>query len=165
MIKDKRPDLAIISFSKVIKQKDVDLVISGTIEEENKIMELIKKLNLDGKVRILGKVSNEELIALYNGSKCFLMSAPKEDFGLTPIEAMACGCPVVAWNDGAGPSETVINNENGMLAKPYNTKDFAHKVINCLDKKWDKKQINKSTKKYSENEINKKLLDLVEKLI
>lgn len=162
IIKDKRPDLAIKAFSKI---NNSFLVISGTIEEKRKIKNLIKTLNISDRVKILGKVSKDELVSLYNGASCFLMSAPKEDFGLTPVEAMACGCPVVAWRDGAGPNETIVEKINGFLAKPYDVDDFSKKITICLKKKWKKKDISNSINKFSNENIIKRFNLIVEKLI
>lgn len=165
MIKDKRPDLAVRAFSEFAKKnKDISLAISGTIEEKKKIVLLVKQLGIANKVRFLGRVSSEELVALYNLAECFLMSAPKEDFGLTPVEAMACGSPVVAWADGAGPQETVVENENGLLAKPYNVLEFAKKMDLAVKKKWDERKISNSMKKYSDERIRGDLLKVVEKV-
>ncbi len=161
MISDKRPDLAIKAFSKTAKDNNVDLVISGTIEEEEKMKNLIKSLGIDKKVHILGRVSNEELVALYNSAECFLMSAPKEDFGLTPIEAMACGCPVVAWKDDAGPQETINNGKTGYLAEPYSIDDFSGKINLCLRTKFNKKEISKSVNKFSEENVKKEFLKVI----
>lgn len=164
IIKDKRPDLAIRAFSQ-IKNKDVCLVISGTIEEKDKIKSLIDDLKLGKRVRILGKVTREELVSLYSLAKCFLMTAPGEDFGLTPIEAMACGCPVIAWRDNAGPQETVIEGETGFLAAPYDVSDFSKKIEIALEKKWDKKKISSKIKKFSDRFISKQFISLIEKSI
>ena len=49
-----------------------------------------------------------------------------------PLEAMACGTPVVAWDDGGGPSEAIIDGKTGYLAKPYDVHDFAEKVLKVL---------------------------------
>ncbi len=51
----------------------------------------------------LGRVSDGELKALYQGARMFLFPSITEGFGLPPLEAMACGCPVVASNRGAIP--------------------------------------------------------------
>lgn len=162
MIKDKRPDWAIKAISEV---KEISLVISGTIEEEKKIKELIKSLDLEKRTKIIGRVSNEELVALYNSASCFLMSAPKEDFGLTPIEAMACGCPVIAWDDGAGPSETVIPGKNGFLAKSYNLHDFSAKIKSALNRKWNKKEILRSVDKFSAKNNQKDFNSIISKTL
>ena len=45
--------------------------------------------------------SDDDLVALNNLAEVFAYPSVKEDFGIVPVEAMACGCPVVAWDDGA----------------------------------------------------------------
>ena len=47
-------------------------------------------------VKVLGRVSDEELLRLYNQAECFIFPSIYEGFGIPPIEAMACGCPVLA---------------------------------------------------------------------
>lgn len=143
------------------------LIISGSIESnyEKKLKNLIKKLKLQNKIKILGRISEEQLIKLYNEAKVFVLTAPHEDFGIVPIESMSCGTPVVAWNDGAGPSETVINNINGFLAKPYNIKDLAEKIKKALNKKWNKNKIKNSTNNFSDKTQSKIFLKEIEKVI
>lgn len=56
-----------------------------------------------GEVRALGRVSDAELRALYEGALCLLFPSRYEGFGLPPLEAMWCGCPVIAGPAGAVP--------------------------------------------------------------
>ena len=51
----------------------------------------------------LGRVSDSELRALYEGALCLICPSRDEGFGLPPLEAMACGCPVVTTRSGAVP--------------------------------------------------------------
>ena len=62
-------------------------------------------------------MSEDELCELYAGCKGFITTAQDEDFGLTPVEAMASGKPVVAVMEG-GYLETVIPGETGLLVRP-----------------------------------------------
>ena len=96
------------------------------------LLRFSKKLGLEQKVKFVGRVSQKDLVSLYNASKVCVFSSPEEDFGLGPIEAMACGKPVVAWNS-AGPAETVVNGVTGSLAKPFDLEDFAEKVVTLLN--------------------------------
>ncbi len=147
--------------------ENTDLIISGSISQRYK-SELTKKIDLLGlndRVKILGRIPSEDLLGYYNCARVFLLAAKKEDFGLTPVEAMACGCPVIAWDDGSGPSETVKAGVNGFLAKPYSLKDFEDKIKFALKKKWDKKTIVNSVHKFSEDEISKEFLALVGKIL
>ena len=56
-----------------------------------------------GDIRALGRVSDGELRALYDGALCLLFPSRYEGFGLPPLEAMWCGCPVLAGPAGAVP--------------------------------------------------------------
>ncbi|MFH1500718.1 MAG: glycosyltransferase family 4 protein [archaeon] len=153
IIPDKKTDWLIEVFSKI--KGEMDFVIAGEISGEHKeeLLRLGEKLNLKGRIRILGLVNQEELVKLYTAAKVFVFASPKEAFGLVPIEAMACGTPVVAWDDKAGPNEYVLNKINGYLAKPYSTIDFKEKVENVLRsdfKKKNKVKIINSIKKFLE---------------
>lgn len=172
IIPDKRPDLFLKTAEKLqnfnYKGKKLNFIISGDINKimKNKLSEIIKKKNLIN-VKIIGKVSNEELIALYNIAEIFVVTAPKEDFGLTPIEAMACGCPVIAWDDKAGPNETIINGKNGVFANPYDINDMAEKIKLMLSKNFKVEKngdILNSVKKFSEEKAKSKILEEVSEL-
>ncbi len=74
-------------------------------------------------VTFLGWRSNEEIRTLYQQSAATLLPGV-EDFGLVPVEAQACGCPVVALSEG-GAAETVVDGETGVLVGGKSTDAFA----------------------------------------
>jgi glycosyltransferase involved in cell wall biosynthesis len=65
-------------------------------------------------IEFVGEVSNEEKNKLYSQAKAFLFCADNEDFGMMPVESMACACPVIAYKSG-GVTETVIDGKTGIL--------------------------------------------------
>ena len=146
--------------------ENVDLIISGSITENyrKELEDKIIEMKLQNRVKVLGKICKEDLLGYYNCAELFLMPAKKEDFGLTPIEAMACGCPVIAWCDDAGPNETIISGVNGLLAKPYNIHDFADKIKIGLKKKWNKKKMIRSVDKFSEKEVGENFTKIIDGL-
>ncbi|MCK4919383.1 MAG: glycosyltransferase, partial [Candidatus Pacebacteria bacterium] len=73
-------------------------------------LEKIKPKN----VNIINWISDKELKKLYSECKGLITTAKDEDFGMTPVEAMASGKPVIAANEG-GYKETIINNKTGAL--------------------------------------------------
>ena len=78
---------------------------------------------------------------------------------------MSCGTPVVAWNDDAGPCESVIPDTNGLLAKPYDIKDLAEKIKKALNKKWDRNNIKKTAEKFSDNAQSKIFVKEIKRII
>ena len=162
------PDKNYLGLLTIIKKlENVDLIISGSIDDlyRQKLETKIKQLNLGQRVKIMGKIPKEDLLGYYNCAELFLMSAPREDFGLTMVEAMACGCPVIGWDDKAGPSEIIIKNENGLLAKPYDKNDFTKRIEEGLVKKWNSKNIANSVEKFSEKEVGSKFIEVLGKFI
>lgn len=67
-----------------------------------------------GRIEYLGFVSDAKLVQLYAGAKAFLALATNEDFGMTPVEAMAAGTPVIATAAG-GYRESVVDGTTGVL--------------------------------------------------
>ncbi|AAB91187.1 glycosyltransferase [Archaeoglobus fulgidus] len=110
---EKRIELQLEVFKKL---QDEKLYIVGWFskgDHAERYARKIMKIAPDN-VKFLGSVSEEELIDLYSRCKGLLCTAKDEDFGLTPIEAMASGKPVIAVNEG-GFKETVINEKTGYL--------------------------------------------------
>ncbi len=85
-------------------KKNFFLVLSGgDLWLDPEIPRKIKELNLSKNLRQLGFVPEKDLPALYSGATAFVSPSLYEGFGLTLLEAMACGCPVIAGNTGAQP--------------------------------------------------------------
>ena len=81
-------------------------------------------------VRFLGRLSDEDVRALYRRSSMVLLPG-EEDFGIVPLEAQACGRPVVALGRG-GALETVIPRETGMLVEESTPDAFADAVTTLV---------------------------------
>lgn len=112
---EKRIDLQFDIFRNLPDHKLVIVGGYGTGDHStNYYNQLIK--NIPKNVEIRGAVSDEELIDLYSRCKGLICTAMDEDFGLTPLEAMASGKPVVAVNEG-GFLETIINGRTGILVE------------------------------------------------
>lgn len=67
------------------------------------LMRQVQDLGLMERVRFLMRVPDEDLVLLYNGASLFVFPSLEEGFGLPPLEAMACGTPVVAANNSSIP--------------------------------------------------------------
>jgi sucrose-phosphate synthase len=101
----------------------------------NEILLAIDKYDLYGKVAYPKHHKPEEVAVLYRLAAAvrgvFVNPALTEPFGLTLIEAAACGLPIVATEDG-GPMDIIKNCENGHLINPLDKKAMAETVLNTL---------------------------------
>jgi glycosyltransferase involved in cell wall biosynthesis len=112
---EKRIDLQFEVFRKLSEER---LVIIGGYAEGDHAAKYYEKLikNIPSNVEMRGAVTEEEVMDLYAKCKGLICTAQDEDFGLTPIEAMASGKPVVAVNEG-GFKETVVQGKTGLLVE------------------------------------------------
>ena len=78
----------------------------------------------------LGGVSADELVALYRRAAALVFPSLYEGFGLPPVEAMACGCPVAASNAGSLPE---VVGEAAVLFDPADTHSIADGIAEALD--------------------------------
>jgi glycosyltransferase involved in cell wall biosynthesis len=103
-------------------KEDVSLVLAGgkgwLFEDAFAVVE---ELQLDKRVHFVGRVSSEDLLYLYNAAEMLAHPAFYEGFGLPPLEAMACGLPVVV-SDVASLPEVV--GDAGLLVDPHNVDEL-----------------------------------------
>lgn len=80
-------------------------------------------------IEFLGEVNQEQKIQLYSYAKAFFFCSDNEDFGMVPVEAMAYGCPIIAYKSG-GTTETVIENKTGVFFNELTPKSCIKAVKN-----------------------------------
>lgn len=150
----KRVDLVIRAFKKM---PDKNLKIFGSGID----IERLKKIAGNTKnIEFLGKVSNEERKELYSKCKAFI-NPQLEDFGITPLEAMASGRPVIALGKG-GSLESIINEKTGIFFKDTVLEDVIKAVKNLDNYKWNPSYIRDHVKKFSEERFVKEIKEFVE---
>ncbi len=116
----KRVDLAIEACARL----GLELRIVGTGPEQSRLERLG-----DGRARLLGRVDAETLRDLYRGARCVLQPGV-EDFGISSVEALACGTPMVATGRG-GILDIVDDGVHGTL---YTEEDSAEALAEAIDK-------------------------------
>ena len=144
--------------SRIVGAKGLDLAVEASLKqgfklkiagapagyyfEYNKLLEKAKasgpggSLARRGNIEFLGQVSDEELVSLYKGAKGFLALSKDEDFGITPVESMMAGTPVIAFN-GGGYKETVVDGKTGVLFDDYSVNGLIEAI-----KKFEKMKFN-----------------------
>jgi glycosyltransferase involved in cell wall biosynthesis len=90
-------------------------------------------------VTFLGRRSDDEIRDLYRRAAVVLLPG-EEDFGIVPLEAQACGRPVVAYARG-GALETVIAGETGVLVEEASAPAFAAAIRHAIDHPFDPRPI------------------------
>jgi glycosyltransferase involved in cell wall biosynthesis len=121
------------AFRKVVERvPNAELVIAGTGEEEKRLKQLAWNLHIADRVRFAGKVSEEEKIELFRRAWVFANPSLMEGWGITTIEANACGTPVVAANV-PGLRDSVQNPHTGYLVTHGDSAAFADKLVVLLE--------------------------------
>ncbi len=111
---EKRIDLQLEVFRNL---PDAKLSVVGGTAPGDRSDAYVKSLNPPANVTFLGRLPEAELVGLYARCRGLVVTAAEEDFGLTPVEAMAAGKCVVATDEG-GYRETVVSGETGFLLPP-----------------------------------------------
>jgi glycosyltransferase involved in cell wall biosynthesis len=166
------------TFGRVSFHKKVDILIKACLKtnrklliagvsayqpEYEKLQQIVKNEEQKfpqkkGLVQFLGRVSDEQRNDLLTKSKAFLFAA-KEDFGIAPVEALAAGCPVIAFGQG-GALEYILEFQNGCL---FGSQD-EDSLIAAMDKfeqsgiSFDELEIKQSSAKFSSQNFQKQFL-------
>lgn len=110
-----------------LKELPHHLVVTGGAGwDEASIMSVLDDSNLRRRVHFLGYVDDAQLIALYGGASAYVHPSFYEGFGLTVLEAMAAGAPVITSNVSSLPE---VAGDAAVLVNPFSTEDIANAVV------------------------------------
>ncbi|MHB8644210.1 MAG: glycosyltransferase family 4 protein [Thermomicrobiales bacterium] len=112
---------------------DVRLVVGGKAHGNAALypdlVPLARALGIAERVIFTGATSDEEKVALYQLADCYVAPSLYEGFGLTPLEAMACGTPVIAADASCTPE---VVGDAALLVAPQNVAGFADAIVRVL---------------------------------
>lgn len=149
----KRVDLAIAACLKL----GASLKVVGVGTEADRLKERAAGAGIE----FLGWQSDEALRELYQNCEAFLFPAD-EDFGITAVEAMACGRPVIAFKKG-GALETVRDGETGVLFEPQTAAALADAMRRAKDVRFDPAAIRAHALKFDEARFKDRFSSFVQK--
>jgi glycosyltransferase involved in cell wall biosynthesis len=110
--------------------EDIKLVIVGKRDKAyDEVFEVIEEYQLEDNVIFTGFVPDNDLIMLYNAAEIFVYPSLYEGFGLPPLEAMACGTPVITSNVSSLPE---VVGDAAITVDPYNIDELASAINNIL---------------------------------
>ncbi len=148
----KRFDLIIEAFN----QNKKPLYIIGSGPEENRLKKMIKSPN----IKIIGPVRNDDTLRNYYARAKALIFPQIEDFGLVPVEAMACGTPVIAFNKG-GAKETVKQSISGIFFNKQTPAELNQAVEKFESLNFNSQKIANYAKNFSKKNFIKKIKEIL----
>ncbi len=125
-------DKLLDAFEIVVKEvPNAELILCGKIGWRiERVVERINRLTqLHSNIKYLGYVDDEKLIELFREVDVCVYPSVYEGFGLPPLEAMACGCPVIVSNSSSLPE---VVGDAGILVDPYDIDGIAKAIIRVL---------------------------------
>lgn len=105
------------------------VIVGGVVDKTEEIFQTIKFLGLEKDVIFTGAVSQNDLVKLYNAADLFIYPCLYAGFGLPPLEAMACGTPVITSCNSSLPE---VVGDSAVLIDPYQTKEIANAITGVL---------------------------------
>ncbi|MND92335.1 GDP-mannose-dependent alpha-(1-6)-phosphatidylinositol monomannoside mannosyltransferase [compost metagenome] len=148
----KKTQLIVEAFNELPHLK---LIVAGDGPELEKLQKIAKS-----NIEFVGFVDNKKLRSLMQQAKAFVFAA-EEDFGIIPVEAQACGTPVIALSKG-GAMETVVANETGIFFDEQSAQKIKEAVILFGTKNFDPKIIRKHSISFSKQRFEKEIKEFVE---
>jgi glycosyltransferase involved in cell wall biosynthesis len=121
---------ALATFEALRSHDDLALVVAGGRGwDDGDLLARVGHSPAADRIRLTGQVSDEDLAELYRGTECFLFPSRYEGFGLPPLEAMACGAPVVSSDRSSMPE---VVGDAALLVPPDDTAGWVSAVEGML---------------------------------
>lgn len=159
-----------LTASRMVPYKKIDLIVEAFSQTDKRLLvigdgpDMAKIKSKAGKnVELLGFADDGTMADLMGRAKAFVFAA-EEDFGITPVEAQACGTPVICFGRG-GARETVLDGKSGLYFMEQNTKELLAAVAK-FEQNYDKFEpvkIRENSLKFSRARFEAEIKSYVEK--
>jgi len=146
-------DLIVKAFNKL----GLPLLVYGAGPSEN----YLKRIAMDN-IKFLGSVSDNEMTRLYANAKAYILAQKDEDFGMTAVEAMGFGIPVIAYK-GGGYLESVVDGKTGIFFNKLNVEILTSAVKRFEKMKFKKEDCINQAKKFSKERFKNEIIEFVNK--
>jgi glycosyltransferase involved in cell wall biosynthesis len=114
------------------ERRRVRLVLAGDGVNRSKLEDLARKSGINDRITFLGNVGRARLLELYRSTAVFVLSTKSEGISLALLEAMACGCPIVA-SDVPGVTEVLAGTGAAVLVRQGHAPKMAEAIETFLD--------------------------------
>lgn len=153
LVSYKKTQLIVEAFNELPHLK---LIVAGDGPEFEKLQKIA-----NSNIEFVGFIDTSSLKNYMQKAKAFVFAA-EEDFGIIPVEAQACGTPVIAFGKG-GALETVIENKTGVFFEEQTSQSLKEVIINFEKINFNSKQIREHAAKFSKQRFENEIRDFVEK--
>ena len=133
-------------------------------------LKLIRKFELEGKVEVIEGVPHKDMVYVYNSADIFVLPSRFEAFGMSILEAMSCGLPVVTTYQYNNKHEFVKDRVNGFLVQVGNVADLTDKLSRLIEDEHLRQRLGKKARETVVKEFNwhliaEKVIDVYSKLL
>lgn len=154
----------LVAFSRLDRDKFFLVLVGKAFKKQIDLQQTEEKLGIENCVCHTGVISKDELVDIYNLADLFIFPSLYEGFGVPPLEAMACGTPVVASNTSSIPE---VVGDAAVLFDPYNVDQMVDCIKEIMEDEKKQKELiergNERIKKFFWNkavETIRKVMDL-----
>jgi len=126
--------------------KYLRLLIVGDGTQRIKLETLVKNLDISSKVIFTGKIDNEKVPEYINMMDIVCLPSLSESFGVSAVEACACGRPIIATEVG-GLKEIIFDNYNGFVIKSESSQDIELKLMKMIENEAQMKEFSQNARK------------------
>jgi len=117
------------------------------------------KANAGANIKFLGKLPDEEVVRFYSQCRAFILPG-EEDFGLTPVEAQACGRPVIAYGAG-GALESVLDGQTGIFFEKQGKRSLIEAVRKFMQMTFDGRSVRENALRFDKEVFKAKIKEFV----
>lgn len=157
-----------ITTSRQVNWKRLDLVVQACKELRRELLvigegpehnNLVKLSNGRGSIKFLPVVEKSELAKYLAGAKGYLFPS-LEPFGIAPVEALAAGCPVIAYGKG-GALDYVEDGKNGLLFEKQTVNALKEAMLKYETMKFDREKVSRSVENFSVERFDKEIKSFI----
>lgn len=160
-----------ITTSRQVNWKRIDLAVRACMMTQRNLMvigegpehkKLAKLAEGSEHIQFLPQMKKQELAKYLGEAKGYIFPS-LEPFGIAPVEALAAGCPVIAFGKG-GALDYIKENKNGLLFKEQTAKSIADTIMAFEKKKFDRKKVSESVADFGVKRFDAELKDVIKKV-
>ena len=154
-------DLVLQAFKRIIDQfpnRKIRLLLVGGGDTDNAFRTLANRLGISDEVHFTGRISQSEVPRYHRMIDVFLNPSRSESFGVSVLEAMACGKPVIVSATG-GLAEIVDDQQYGLLCDPNSVDSLLDKMIRLIENPELAKEIGENARLHVEQKFEKSATD------